>query len=246
MARYRREHREKTTNLWHSELRRMTRDDPVEVFFKTNVLESNYPNKPDYVVVVIDDTTYSLNIENEEIGRQLDGLKGQTLLVVAEGELENATVELESEDGQKPERAQRQERSSRPQGRPREQKRQGPKELTPEEKAEISRKALVEIRKELARCNVAYAQVFAAVDVLVELRNQTGRPMTESQYQGICSTYFIRTLDSGKISLLDYHQDLIDGQLPPQSKKKRASRRKPKTTPSPEETKQEPPPDDQG
>lgn len=57
----------------------------VEIEVASDVLESKYPGKPPYVGLKIDGEDYNYTTENDECAAFFDGLKGQTLTVVASG-----------------------------------------------------------------------------------------------------------------------------------------------------------------
>lgn len=89
--------------LYHSELVKLG---PVEVTVKSDILQSKYPGKPDYVVLEIAGEERNYSFDTPECATPFEGQKGQTFTIVAEGSGKDgsATVTYVGEGGGAPQR----------------------------------------------------------------------------------------------------------------------------------------------
>lgn len=76
--------------LYHSEL--VQRQEYVQVLIKSDVMASKFAGKPPYVIVELDGVERNYSCENDHIADLLRDLKGQTVVILAEGREDDAMI----------------------------------------------------------------------------------------------------------------------------------------------------------
>jgi len=71
-----------TPNLYHSALKKMG---PIRVTVQSDVLQSKFPGKPDYVCLRIGTEDFNYSLENPTCGDVFEGQKGNTFTIIADG-----------------------------------------------------------------------------------------------------------------------------------------------------------------